>query len=188
MHIDYAGPMNNNYYFILVESYSCWSEVYITKDITTHTTIKILREIFARCGIPNILVSDNGRQFTAHKFQEFLLNNGVTHKFTAPYHPATNGLAERYVQTLKKSLRAIQPKNAEDTHTALQSLLLQYRKTPHSVTNESPCNLMFGRQIRSRLDFLLQTVDKEGKKEDILNETKFSRGDRVMAREWHPSV
>ncbi|XP_029053944.1 uncharacterized protein K02A2.6-like [Osmia bicornis bicornis] len=74
VHIDYAGPMNNNHFFILIvrDSYTRWPEVYATKDMTTKTTIRILREIFARFGIPKVLVSDNGRQFIAHEFQQFL--------------------------------------------------------------------------------------------------------------------
>lgn len=131
IHIDYAGPMNNVYYFIIVDAYTRWPEVFMTNDITTRTTIRILREIFARFGIPKYIVSDNGRQFTSHEFQEFARKNSVTHKLTAPYHPATNGLAERYVQTLKKSLRAMKPGNAEERHLALQNL--QYRKYFYNI-------------------------------------------------------
>ena len=57
-------------------------------------------------GLPELLVSDNGPQFTAEEFGTFLAANGVKHSRSAPYHPATNGLAERFVQSLKQALKA----------------------------------------------------------------------------------
>jgi transposase InsO family protein len=63
--------------------------------------VEALRTVSARNGLPEQLVSDNGPQFTAAEFQLFLKKNGVKHITSAPYHPATNGLAERFIQTLK---------------------------------------------------------------------------------------
>lgn len=77
--------------------------------MTTKTTIEICREIFSRFGIPSILVSDNGSSFVLYVFQNFLKQNGIKHIKIAPYHPTSNGLAERFVQTLKQALRAINP-------------------------------------------------------------------------------
>lgn len=51
------------------------------------------------------MVTNNGRTFTPHEFQPFLQVNGIRHKRTAPYNPATNGQAERFVQTLKQALK-----------------------------------------------------------------------------------
>ena len=49
-----------------------------------------------------MLVTDNGPCFVSEEFEIFLAKNGVKHITTAPYHPATNGLAERAVQTVKQ--------------------------------------------------------------------------------------
>ncbi|XP_071579209.1 uncharacterized protein [Temnothorax nylanderi] len=70
-----------------------------------------------------------------------------------PYNPATNGQAERFVQTMKNALQRMST-SKELVQLNLQKFLLQYRRTPHTTTNKSPSELMFGRQIRSRLDFL----------------------------------
>ena len=51
----------------------------------------------SRMGIPETLVTDNGPQFTSEVFQSFMKDNGRRHINGAPYHPATNGLAERLV-------------------------------------------------------------------------------------------
>ena len=51
---------------------------------------------------------DSGPSFTSSTFKSFLAKNGIKHICTAPYHPSSNGLAERVVQTFKQSLRQIQ--------------------------------------------------------------------------------
>ncbi|XP_029171893.1 uncharacterized protein K02A2.6-like [Nylanderia fulva] len=105
VHIDYAGPFMGHYFFVLVDAFSKWPEVLITKNITSNTTIKCCRQIFSTFGIPEVVVSDNGRYFVSSEFKNFLKCNGVIHKTTAPFHPATNGQAERFVQTFKQMLR-----------------------------------------------------------------------------------
>ncbi|XP_018396139.1 PREDICTED: uncharacterized protein K02A2.6-like [Cyphomyrmex costatus] len=77
VHIDFAGPLNGEYYFVLVDAFSKWPEIVPTQTITAQQTIEILQEIFARFGVPESLVSDNGTQFTSEKFQNFCLLQGI---------------------------------------------------------------------------------------------------------------
>nr|CAI5850753.1 unnamed protein product [Callosobruchus analis] len=70
--------------------------------------------------------------------------NGSTAKLTVPYHPATNGHAERYVKTLKKALRTMKCENYSKNLEPCK-FLLRYRRTPHTITGKSPSELMFGR-------------------------------------------
>ena len=88
-------------YLIVVDAHSKWLEV------LPMTTATALRTLFARFGIPESLVSDNGPQFTAAEFQLFCKQNGIHHIQVAPYHPASNELAERAVQTFKKGIQKI---------------------------------------------------------------------------------
>ena len=70
---------------------------------------------------------------------------------TAPYHPSSNGLAERAVQTFKQGLR----RNKEGSlETRLARFLFTYRLTPQTSTGQSPAELLLGRRPRSRLDVL----------------------------------
>lgn len=70
--MDFAGPIKNYYFFIVIDSYSKWVEDFKTKDITSNFVITKLREIFCRFGIPRMIVSDNGRQFVSSDFQNFV--------------------------------------------------------------------------------------------------------------------
>ena len=95
---------------------------------TTARTISVLREMFARFGLPKHLVSDNGPQFTSDEFEQFLVGNGVNHIRSSPYHPSTNGAAERLVQTVKQALRS-GCRDGLSLERALASFLQRYRCT-----------------------------------------------------------
>uniref|UniRef100_A0A182YS55 RNA-directed DNA polymerase n=1 Tax=Anopheles stephensi TaxID=30069 RepID=A0A182YS55_ANOST len=154
VHIDYAGPVADAMLLIIVDAYSKWVEVKVTHSTTTEATIKILDDIFASYGAPVTVVTDNGPQFTSEDFSNFLQRSGVKfHKRSAPYHPATNGQAERYVQTVKRALKAMHSTSAT-LQANLNKFLLQYRKVPHSETGEPPAKLFLGRNIRSRIDLV----------------------------------
>ncbi|XP_055584942.1 uncharacterized protein K02A2.6-like [Uranotaenia lowii] len=182
VHVDFAGPFMNTYFIVLVDAYTKWPEVRILNNITTATTIQICREYFATYGIPSVLVSDRGVQFTSEEFQRFLKMNGVYHKMGAPYHPATNGQVERFVQTFKAKLKSLQC-DRSSIHAELCKILLAYRKTIHPATGKSPSMMLFNRQIRSRLDLLIPNSTTEAKKIDG-KVRDIAEGARVAARDY----
>ncbi|XP_061745073.1 uncharacterized protein K02A2.6-like [Nerophis ophidion] len=108
VHINFAGPVEGCMLLVCVDAHSKWPEVAIMKTTTTTKTIERLGEIFSRFGYPLQLVSDNGPQLVSQEMTTFLEANGVQHIRCAPFHPATNGLAERIVQTMKKALKTSQ--------------------------------------------------------------------------------
>lgn len=151
VHIDYAGPFMNAYLLVLVDAFSKWPFVHIVKNITAKTTIHKCK-IFSEFGSPKIIVMDNGRNFRSAEFQQFLKANDITPKFIAPYHPSTNGQAERFIQTMKNSLRKMltDPRNKNlNLESALHEFLVQYRVTPHCVTGVTPSKKMFNRKIHT---------------------------------------
>lgn len=154
IHIDYAGPYAGVMLLIISDAYSKWLEVKITNTMTTSATIAILDELFAAYGVPTTIVSDNGTNFTSAEFETFWRTVGVKfHKLIAPYHPSTNGQAERNVQTVKDALKSM-----GTTRSILQqnlnNFLRQYRKAPHSTTGQPPAQLFLGRTLRTRLDLV----------------------------------
>ncbi|KAL7839170.1 hypothetical protein SRHO_G00258280 [Serrasalmus rhombeus] len=156
IHVDYAGPFEGHMYLVVVDAHSKWPEIHIMDSTTSSKTIQVLRGLFSRYGIPHSLESDNGLQFCSEEFSTFLKVNGVKHIRSAPYHPASNGLAERFVQTFKHALKS--SKGTTPLQQRLDTFLLTYCNTPHATTRESPAMLFIGRKLRSRLDFLKPSV------------------------------
>ena len=86
-------------YLVIVDAYSKFIEVAPMAQATRTNTIAA--RVFSYFGLLKHLVTDNGIQFTSADFQKFLKDNDIEHRLTAPGHPATNGLAERYVGEFK---------------------------------------------------------------------------------------
>lgn len=154
IHIDYAGPIKSKYYLVIVDAHTKWPEICETTSTTAPKTIELLTEVFARFGVPEKLVSDNGSQFTADQFKLFCDSNGIHHIRTAPYHPQSNGQAERFVDMFKRSFKKLGEE--KNTSNALQLILNTYRCTPNpnSPNSKSPAEAMFGRKIRTTFDLL----------------------------------
>ncbi|XP_062557492.1 uncharacterized protein K02A2.6-like [Armigeres subalbatus] len=185
VHADFAGPFLGLNFLIIVDAHGKWPEVKIIPDMTTETTIEKMREFFATFGLPSILVTDRGTQFTSDQFQLFLKKNGIVHKMGAPYHPATNGQAERYVQTFKDKIKALKCSRS-DVQKELQQILMAYRRTVHPATGKSPSMMVFGRQIKSRIDLMIPG------QQNLCNDSRwgdkpirsFSVNDRIAARDF----
>ena len=156
LHIDYAGPYLGKWFLIVVDAHSKWLDVKIVNSATTTSTIDHLRSLFATHGLPEMVVSDNGSVFTSIEFQEFCSKNGIKHVKSAPYHPASNGLAERAVQTFKEAMKRADPQ--EVLSTRVSRFLFKYRLTPHSTTGISPAELLLGRRPRSHFDFMVPNL------------------------------
>ena len=79
IHIDFACPLEGYYYLIVVDSFSKWSEVHRCKNPTTEISIKFLHELFARFGVLDTLLSENGSQFTSREFRDFCETYQIEH-------------------------------------------------------------------------------------------------------------
>ncbi|XP_030849016.1 uncharacterized protein K02A2.6-like [Strongylocentrotus purpuratus] len=96
VHTDFA-ELDGQHFFLLVDVYSKWMEVYPMRTTTTSAIIDLLRHIFATHGLPEHFVSDNGPQFISAQLAKFFKKNGANHIGVPPYHPSSNGAAERCV-------------------------------------------------------------------------------------------
>ena len=105
IHVDFAGPFQGSMFLVVVDSHSKWLEVIPMTSATTGKTLEVLGVLFAAHGLPEQLVSDNGPQFSSAEFETCMKANGIKHIRSAPGHPATNGEAERFVQTFKRALK-----------------------------------------------------------------------------------
>ena len=125
----------------------------------TSAVIDCLRSTFSIHRILYFIVSDNGPSLTSEEFKKFCKLNGMKYLTIAPYHPSSNGAAERSVQTFKTSLKKIiEGKPLKDLNAILQSFLLTYCTTPHCTTRTYPAELLFRRKLNTHLSFINPTL------------------------------
>lgn len=180
IHIDYAGPYSGFHFLILVDAKSKWPEVRVlNKSPTSSSTIALLRDIFSQHGFLQIMVSDNATIFKSDEFKDYCVTHGIFQTFTAPGHPATNGLAERYVQILKAKLRRMEEEPGSMIHK-IQKILLQFRATPLAC-GQSPAELYLNRSIRIRLD-AIRPFKPKANVPAAISVRQFKIGQRVSAR------
>lgn len=181
VHIDFAGPMNGLWYFILVDAYSKYPEVFTMATTTTQVTVSKLREHISRFGNMEKLVSDNGPQFQSAEFAAFCGAEDIEHIRTAPYMPMSNGLAERFVDTFKRSMI----KASKIDNTAIQEFLRIYRATPNGRApfGLSPAELVFGRRMRIPISSVVPRPHQELARDKQMEE-QFNGKHGAMARNF----
>jgi hypothetical protein len=105
LHIDWAYSNKLGEILVIVDPTSGWLEAFPCQSRATSSVINALREVFARFGIPNTLVSDNAKEFKSEELENWCKLTGIKQIFTPEYHPQSNGAAERMVRHIKDSFR-----------------------------------------------------------------------------------
>ncbi len=134
---------------VITDYYSRYLEILHLPTTTTDQVVKSLKSTFARFGIPDQLVSDNGPQYTSETWKDFCKRYDIMHLTSSPHNPQGNGLAERAVKTGKRILKQDDPLLA----------LVCYRATPATSTGVSPAELLMGRKIRTTVPSLKRTLN-----------------------------
>jgi Integrase core domain len=174
--------VNGFMYFLVIDAYSNWPEIFKMTSTTAPITIDRLEEAFSRQGLCDTIVSDNGPQFTAGEFEKFCTENGIAHIKTAPFHPQSNGQAERLVGVLKTGLKKLEGEG--NTDHILRKFLMCYRYTPsYALGDKSPFELMTGRVMKTKLD-LLQPPANHGDIRDEKMESQFNSHHGAKWREF----
>lgn len=149
--VDFTGPVLALMFLIVVDAHSKWMEVIPMSTTTTEKTLEVLHNLFTSYGLPEQLVSDNDPQFTSSELELCMRENGIKHIKSSPYHLASNGEAERFVQTFKHALKAAK-NDPGSLNTKLARFLLAYRNTTNATTGVSPADLFLKHPLRTRLD------------------------------------
>ena len=133
-------------YLLLVDYFSRWIEIAKLEQATSSCVIGHMQSIFARYGIPEVVVSDNGPQYSSEMFSQFARDYGFKHTTSSPHYPQANGEAERAVKTVKAMLQ-----KAKDPYLAL----LAYRSTPTAV-GYTPSELLMNRKLRTTVPIVTE--------------------------------
>jgi hypothetical protein len=136
----------NTNYLLCVDYYSKYPEVSKLPSLKSSATITALKSIFARHGIPDEVVSDNGPQFASAEFNNFSKLWEFRHVTSSPEYPQSNGQIERTVQTVKKLL-----KKADESGQDPYLSILEYRNSPLDSVMKSPAQLLMSRRLKTRL-------------------------------------
>nr|XP_029148723.1 uncharacterized protein LOC114925322 [Arachis hypogaea] len=134
--------------------------------------------VIARFGIPEVVISDNGTQFTDKKFMEFLSGLGIKQKFSSIEHPQTNGQVEAANKVILLGLKKRLDSKKGNWADELPSVLWSYRTTEQSATGETPFRLTYGVdavipvEIGEPSPRLLLAGMSEAVEKDLIEETR----------------
>nr|XP_046486469.1 uncharacterized protein K02A2.6-like [Neodiprion pinetum] len=178
IHSDLIGPIDGLTFLLILDARSKWPEIFLMPNTTSESLIKMFRQVFARFGFPECLITDNGPQYTALEFKLFVKKSGIKHVKSAVKHPETNGAAENLVRTFRKAYKKLK-RQGLSTQKAIDTFLFDYRTTKHCTTGETPAKLMLGKELRTRFTLLLSnTEQKVNEKHDC--QIQHKRGKRII--------
>lgn len=141
VHVDFFH-FGGKVFLLMVDAYSRWLEIKHMKTTEAYMVNHVLGLIFDVFGDPKILVADNGPPFASREFEEFLKERDVKLVHSPPYHPQSNGLAERHVGVAKLFLKKDLLRGSEFGDRAICEFLKNFRNTP-GPSGYTPAELMF---------------------------------------------
>ncbi|XP_057744769.1 uncharacterized protein LOC130962591 [Arachis stenosperma] len=140
-----VGPGQVKYLIATIDYYTKWIEAEPLASISSSNCKKFMwRQVITRFGIPEVIISDNGTQFTDKKFTEFLTGLGIRQKFSSVEHPQTNGQVESANKIILLGLKKRLDNKKGAWADELASVLWSYRTTEQSSTKETPFRLTYG--------------------------------------------
>lgn len=157
--IDCVGPLppsksGSAYLLTVMCQNTRYPAAYPLRSITTRAIVKAMTQFISVFGIPRVIQSDQGSNFTSHMFKEVLQQLGVKQNQSSAYHPQSQGALERFHQTLKSLLRAYCVELKGDWEEGLPWLMLAAREVVQDSLGFSPNQLVFGHKVRGPLALL----------------------------------
>lgn len=163
VNVDVIGPIEpssgrgHKYVLTIIDQHSRWPEAVPMRSLTAKSACEALLQVFSRTGIPNVIASDQGTNFTSALTQEFSRRIGASPRFSCPGYAASNGLVERWNKVLKQMLHHVIREDPRDWDRQIPFLLFAYREVPNCTTGVSPFRLLYGREARGPLAILKST-------------------------------
>ncbi|XP_057693505.1 uncharacterized protein LOC130916648 [Corythoichthys intestinalis] len=192
--MDVVGPVekskSGNRFMLVITDYATkYPEVFPLKTIKAKTVAFCLLQLFSRVGFPQEILTDQGTNFMSKLLKDVYQLLGIKGLRTTAYHPQTDGLTERFNQTLKQMLRKFVNETGSDWDQWLPYILFAYREVPKASTGFSPFELLYGRDMREQLEKMttlarehMKTSQKQQKTwyDSAARERGFDPGQKVL--------
>lgn len=160
-----------------MDHFSKFAEAFPTKDRKTETVAEILLDnIITRYSCIKFIQSDQGKEFNSNIIKMLYESYGISQKNSSPYHPQTNGVVERFNQTLIRQLKKMVCEKKNDWDKFINAVLYEYRTREHSSTKISPFEILFG--IPPLFDFDIKNFTYKSLKSNIQNEEDIVQNNR----------
>ena len=152
--MDILGPLptsdNGNKYILVVSDYfTRWVEAYSIADQKNQTIADVLtKEFICRFGVPLMIHTDQGRNFESKLMAEVCELLDIKKTRTTAYHPQSDGMVERFNQTLEAQLSKFADHNQRDLDQHPPFLMMAYRSAVHDTTGNTPARIMLCRDLK----------------------------------------
>lgn len=157
VHIDIVGPLPSSngaaYILTMIDRTTRWPEAAALSSISAEMCARAFISTWvSRYGVPSVLTSDRGAQFTSAVWSSVCLTLGIRRSQTTSYHPESNGIVERFHRSLKVALRARAAGPNWFHHLPL--VMLGLRTVPKEDTGFSSADAVFGSSLSVPGEFL----------------------------------
>ncbi|KAL1261365.1 hypothetical protein QQF64_006630 [Cirrhinus molitorella] len=164
--MDLVGPLpksarGHEHILVIVDYATRYPEAVPLRKATAKAIAQELFLLFSRVGIPAEILTDQGTPFMSRLMADLCRLLQVKQLRTSVYHPQTDGLVERFNQTLKQMLRRVTAEDRRDWDRMLPYVLFGVREVPQASTGFTPFELLFGRQPRGLLDVAREAWEQQ---------------------------
>lgn len=172
--MDVVGPVEkscagNRFLLVITDYATRYPEVFPLKSVKAKYVATCLVQFFSRVGLPAEILTDQGTNFMSNLLKQVYQLLGIKSLRTTPYHPQTDGLTERFNQTLKQMLRKFVGETGRDWDQWLPYLLFAYREVPQASTGFSPFELLYGHEVRGPLTLLKEVWEGDHGESEPIN-------------------
>ena len=171
--MDIVGPLpksrvGHKYILVICDYATRYPEAVPLRSINAQHVAEELMQVFARVGIPQEILTDQGTNFTSQLLNEVYRLLLIQPIRTSPYHLQRDGLVERFNQTLKAMLRRAATDKGKDWDRLIPYLLFAHREVPQASIVLSPFELLYGRVMRGPLDILKDCWEASSKSNESI--------------------
>ena len=183
--MDIVGPLppsrsGNRFVLVICDYATRYPEAIPLRSTDAPHIAEELIRMFARVGVPQEILTDQGSNFTSQLLAELYRLLHVHPIRTSHYHPQTDGLVERFNQTLKSMLRKAATNEGKDWDKLVPYLLFAYREVPQASTGFSPLELLYGRDVWGPLDILKESWEASHKSDESIGSYVLSTREKLL--------